>query len=539
MTEILIKRSLSAGAEPDALLTGELAVNIIDKKIWIGGSTGSPVLIYDASVVGNYLPLSGGTMTGGIELPFGEPSLLWIENGVQSEIVAGGAGFQFGVGGFAALTINKAQSQFYAPLLLSSAPTDPLHATNKDYVDTRIAALGIPTPQVDKLGGVYAAEAPTGQTMYGIATSGMPIFKEIAVPYPAAAKLGGVYSTTAQVGKYVSAINPDGTLAYGDMPAGVDLSAYLRLSGGTMTGAITVPATMDFIVTKNGFGLYDNAATFLIRKGGESIMAFGPKLITSTVPVKLPADPVNALEAATKQYVDNSMGTSFVRKSGDVMSGPLRFSPSSYSGGHNGTDAYFYLDTAYFRWIMPSGKQALVIDPSTALVKFLSAAPQTAFVPAVDNDLTNKKYVDGVSGNNLPLAGGTMTGTIKMPTAVAGFQFGATGYNVFGASGGVAIRSNTTNIVTFTGANITNGVPMITPGTGTGVQFGSGGATLSRGSASTKIASSGMIELPTTAPAAGEAVRKDYVDARVIVTAVGAAAPATTGLSNGALWIEA
>jgi hypothetical protein len=184
--------------------------------------------------------------------------------------------------------------------------------------------------------------------------------------------------------------------------------------------------------------------------------------------------------------------------------------------------------------IVPSGKQAYVIDPQTAVMQFLSAAPQTAHTPTVDNDLVNKKYAD----NMLPLAGGTMTGTITMPSSKAAFQFGATGYNVFGGSGGVAVRSNTTNIVTFTGANVTNFVPLITPATGVGVQFGVSGATLSRGSAATKIAASGAIELPTTAPAAGEAVRRDYVDGRVIAQAAGGAAPATTGLSAGTLWVE-
>jgi hypothetical protein len=242
----------------------------------------------------------------------------------------------------------------------------------------------------------------------------------------------------------------------------------------------------------------------------------------------------NGLSIDASGVVSASLAGNYVLKTGDVMSGPLRFSPSTYSAGYNGTDAYFYMDTAYVRMIVPSGKQAYVIDPQTAVMQFLSAAPQTAHTPTVDNDLTHKKYVDTM----LPLAGGRMTGTITMPTNVASFQFGATGYNVFGGSGGVAVRSNTTNIVTFTGANVTYTVPIVTAGSGAGIQFSSGGATLSRGSAATKIASSGMIELPTTAPAAGEAVRRDYVDGRVIAQAAGGAAPSTTGLSAGTLWIE-
>jgi hypothetical protein len=708
-------------------------------------------------------------MTGSIVGPVDTETLTWASGPFNAAVSSDGTKVVLSVNdGDATFTLQVDKIVASRPIELPLYAIEDNHAARVDYVNQRIAALGVPTPQTDKLGGVFAAEAQPGFAQYGISTSGAPIFKEIAVPYPAPAKLGGLYSTTALSGKYISAINTDGTVAYGDLPAGVDLSAYLPLAGGTMTGtikvpdsinalqtasnfniignntgmfvrqgttnlwsygvnsltaykpislpadpttalqaatkqyvdskvtapyvlptasatvlggvkvgvglavdangvlsasggstaylplaggtmagyitlhanpadamhptpkqyvdayladkvaksgdtmtglltlsgnpsaamhatpkqyvdasvgsavmkngdnmtgllklsgpptdplhaatkayvdslsggsflplaggtmtgAINVPATMDFISTPNGYGLYDNATGLLIRKGGTSIIAFGSAAITATVPVKLPADPTDALHAATKQYVDSFTSTAYVRKSGDVMSGPLRFSPSAYSGGQNGTDAYLYMDTAYIRLIAPSGKQVFVADPTTGIAQFLGGAPQTAFSPTVDNDLANKKYVDG----RLPTTGGTMTGTITMPTSIAGFQYGTTGYNVFGGSGGVAVRSNTTNIVIFAGANITNLVPMVTPATGVGVQFGSGGVTLSRGSAATKIAFSGMIELPTTAPAAGEAVRKDYVDGRVVVTAVGAAAPATTGLSNGALWVEA
>lgn len=42
--------------------------------------------------------------------------------------------------------------------------------------------------------------------------------------------------------------------------------------------------------------------------------------------------------------------------------------------------------------------------------------------------------------------------------------------------------------------------------------MGSGGSFLKRGSGSTKIAATGMIELPTDAPVESEAIRKDYAD---------------------------
>ena len=75
-----------------------------------------------------------------------------------------------------------------------------------------------------------------------------------------------------------------------------------------MTGPINVPAQKDILRSANGFSLWDNNITFLIRKDDATIAAFGPTLITSLVPIKLPADPAQPLEAATKQYVDSRTG---------------------------------------------------------------------------------------------------------------------------------------------------------------------------------------------------------------------------------------
>jgi carbonic anhydrase/acetyltransferase-like protein (isoleucine patch superfamily) len=560
MVEILIKRSLTAGAEPTSLAVGELAVNITDKKVWIGGNAG-PVLLNDGEALLGYLPLAGGEMTGAIYMPTVGESLIWDNGGTVTEIASDGGTITFYANGAPVFEINSGAIAAQADIWLPNQPTEPFHAVRKDYVDDTIAALSIPTPQPDKLGGVFAAEAEPGFVQYGVSTSGAPIFKEIAVPPAKSSVLGGIYANVPVINpgnEFVRGVDENGQLLFGNVifpPAaepyvlptasatvlgGVKIGANLSIDANGVLSApapgtnYTLPTASATVLggIKIGNGLSIDASGVVSASASGAYLPLAGGTMTGAI--KLPADPVNALEAATKQYVDGFTSTAYVRKTGDVMSGPLRFSPSSYSAGYNGTDAYFYMDTAYVRMIVPSGKQAYVIDPQTAVMQFLSAAPQTAFTPTVDNDLTHKKYVDKM----LPLAGGTMTGTITMPSNVAGFQFGATGYNVFGGSGGVAVRSNTTNIVTFTGANVTNFVPLITPATGVGVQFGVSGATLSRGSAATKIAASGAIELPTTAPAAGEAVRRDYVDGRVIAQAAGGAAPATTGLSAGTLWVE-
>ncbi|MCP9891790.1 hypothetical protein KBY57_12115 [Cyanobium sp. Aljojuca 7D2] len=191
---------------------------------------------------------------------------------------------------------------------------------------------------------------------------------------------------------------------------------------------------------------------------------------------------------------------------------PLRLPPTDMGSGFNGIDAYWYQDTAnVVRLQLPSGHNGILIAGDGQ--QTFSKIPLCGTAPTADNHLANKAYVDSktAAGTYLPLAGGTMTGGITLPTTIASFSYGSTGYNWFGGSSGVALRSNTTNLWTTTSANTTFNQTIVAQPTG-GVQMGSGGSFLKRGSSSTKIAATGMIELPTDAPAASEAIRKDYAD---------------------------
>jgi hypothetical protein len=131
----------------------------------------------------------------------------------------------------------------------------------------------------------------------------------------------------------------------------------------------------------------------------------------------------------------------------------------------------------------------------------------------------------------LPLSGGTMTGTITVPTTVQAFTFGTSGYNIFGASGGVAVRSNTTNVVNFTAAEIAAYVPITTAGTGVGVRFGSGGPTLSK--SGTMIAASAPITVAAAPATDTELANKAYVDSK---SGGGVTNPVAGSVSGMTLW---
>ena len=58
---IQIKRNTSGA--PSSLNAGELAVNLTDKKLWVGNNAGDGVLHLN-----DHLPLAGGTLTGDLKI---------------------------------------------------------------------------------------------------------------------------------------------------------------------------------------------------------------------------------------------------------------------------------------------------------------------------------------------------------------------------------------------------------------------------------------------------------------------------------------
>ena len=219
----------------------------------------------------------------------------------------------------------------------------------------------------------------------------------------------------------------------------------------------------------------------------------------------------SGLAVTADGVLSSTVAGNYLLKTGDVMNGALRFASTGVSS-YNSTDVYMFWDGTYFRCRMPGGNQGWIVGTDGG-VDFPTAVPSCNQAPTNTGDLTNKAYVDAqISGSTafLKITGGTMTGTITASVTVPALTFGTSGYNIFGASGGVAIRSNTTNIATFTAANLSMTLPIVTAGTAVGVQFGSGGPTL--GKSGTTIASSAPITVAAAPATATELANKKYVD---------------------------
>jgi hypothetical protein len=144
----------------------------------------------------------------------------------------------------------------------------------------------------------------------------------------------------------------------------------------------------------------------------------------------------------------------------------------------------------------------------------------------------------GGGGAFLPLAGGTMTGPITLPSGVVGMSINGTNYNMLGGSGGVAFRSGTSNIMNHTASEVVAYVPITTAGTGVGVRFGSGGPTLSK--SGTSIAASAPITVAAAPAAATEVANKAYVDSAVAAGGGGGSSvanPVTGSAAGLTLWV--
>jgi hypothetical protein len=150
-----------------------------------------------------------------------------------------------------------------------------------------------------------------------------------------------------------------------------------------------------------------------------------------------------------------------------------------------------------------------------------------------------------------------MTGSITLPTTVQGLIFGTSTYNVFGASGGIAMRYGTTNIANFTATGTTFFQKITTPASGVGIEFGSGGGYLAKVGTGFALYAGGQqrmavndvlhtssvpIKLPADPIDPTHAATKAYVDSKagatIVSVADGATEPAAADYPEGALLVR-
>ena len=139
-------------------------------------------------------------------------------------------------------------------------------------------------------------------------------------------------------------------------------ASTLRLTGGTLTGALTLAADPAASMQATTKKYVDNQVATALPKSGGALSGA----------LSLAADPTTSLQAATKQYVNGQVATA-VPKAGGALSGPL----------------------------------TLAADPSGLL------------------QAATKQYVDGQVSTAVPNAGGTLSGPLTLAADPAGGSAGS------------------------------------------------------------------------------------------------------------------
>lgn len=200
---------------------------------------------------------------------------------------------------------------------------------------------------------------------------------------------------------------------------------YVKKAGDTMTGNLTMG--LNQIVMDTGH----------IAAGNNTLLFEGyPEIDVDGAKISMVADPVEAMDAANKEYVDNAVAG--VKPTGDYL--PL--TGGTMSGDINmGVNNSVRFGAANYALYQNEGTGHLILtgNSNTDIVEMNNIGTlqfgnettiQNVKTPTNNGDATPKSYVDGqiavakndVYGqihNYLPLTGGTLTGAVRFGTTAS------------------------------------------------------------------------------------------------------------------------
>lgn len=301
-------------------------------------------------------------------------------------------------------------------------PVDDGDAVNKKYLDSHGPEYTLPVASATTLGGVKVGANLT-ITPEGVlnATGG-----------------GGGGGTEYVAGEGIVISGNTISTDPAKVPTKEELEGYLPLAGGTMDGNIKFKGDAEYIgatvndadhsivIGSQGEGaimgsvsaghsaadvdaaLTANLNSKVARVKAERTTAGGSAVTLeaqepdgeNTVSVKVGAKAADASDGTLSVYRDS--GVNYV----DVGANQLKFGDKGLIFG--GGDGLRIISGD------PSDGGSLFFNGTQKTAQFLTYKPQYQGAPTENNDLANKKYVDGKAGDYLPLAGGTMRGNINL-----------------------------------------------------------------------------------------------------------------------------
>ncbi len=336
----------------EQMLSGISGVTNVDVSRTLVTPTGQTVGRTLAQLTASMLPISGGTLTGGLSLA-GAP------------IVSAQAANKAYVDQQVSTALLLAGGSLYGILALATAPQNPMDAVTKAYVDALSAGV-LSTNGGSLSGSLLLNGDPTSSLQAST--------KQYADTKLARGgdTLNGLLTLAADP---VSALQA-ATKNYVDVQA----SSLLASSGGTLTGSL-------FLASDPTYSAQASTKQYVDQR----VLRAGDTLVGALI---LAADPVLPLQAASKNYVDTQFAGSIPR-SGSSMSGTLLLASDPAIPLQASTKQYVDLR------VMRNG------DTLTGAL-YLAANPTAPLHAAT------KQYIDGQILTAVPFAGGSFTGPILL-----------------------------------------------------------------------------------------------------------------------------
>lgn len=324
-------------------------INLTQALVTPAGSTTVQTL---GQLTAAMLPLSGGTLTGGLTLS-GTPA------GPTQAASKGYVDQQF------AAALPLVGGSLSGMLTLCGTPQYPLQAATKGYADS-IGANALPSAGGSLSGTLLLNANPT-----------MPL--QASTKQYADLKLARAGDTLA--GALVLAADPVSALqAATKNYVDSQIATTLPRSGGTLLGSLYLASDP----TTNAQATTKQYVDQKVSRAGDTL----------TGALSLAGDPVLAAQAATKHYVDSQISAGLAR-SGSSMTGALFLA----------SDPSLPLEA--------STKQYVDLRVSRT-GDTLTGALYLAANPSAPLQAATKQYVDGQLTSGLPSSGGTLTGPLTL-----------------------------------------------------------------------------------------------------------------------------